>query len=198
MNARNTLNAWFCVDCTVAEVNGDYNPERPEDFPPVLSKVQADPTIESVTRGLFDEEHDCGHTCDDFCNLECGPRCQNTYCCCSKCCSDPVCLDAQNVERDEDEECGCERISYSTIECDGCGDWNHGERWAFTLWLREEPKTCAMSWFLHDDVYATKRVHGYSARHGYTVDYYACDECAQKAILHSGNDDRLVTENLYK
>lgn len=32
------------------------------------------------------------------------------------------------------DECDCESNTYSTSQCEGCGSWLHGGRYAFTLW----------------------------------------------------------------
>ena len=32
------------------------------------------------------------------------------------------------------DDCGCGHNTYSTSQCEGCGSYLHGERWAFTLW----------------------------------------------------------------
>jgi hypothetical protein len=37
--------------------------------------------------------------------------------------------------READGECDCDRNTFSTSSCDGCGDSHHGERHALTLWL---------------------------------------------------------------
>ncbi len=34
----------------------------------------------------------------------------------------------------ESGECDCERITFSTSQCDGCGSYLHGERHGFYLW----------------------------------------------------------------
>ena len=34
------------------------------------------------------------------------------------------------------EECDCERDTFSTAMCGGCGSWLAGERHAFTLWQK--------------------------------------------------------------
>lgn len=34
----------------------------------------------------------------------------------------------------DDYECDCERNTFSTSQCEGCGSWLHGERHALTLW----------------------------------------------------------------
>jgi hypothetical protein len=31
-------------------------------------------------------------------------------------------------------ECDCDRDTFSTGQCEGCGSYLHGERFAFTLW----------------------------------------------------------------
>jgi len=36
---------------------------------------------------------------------------------------------------DEYDDCECDRNPFSTLSCEGCGDWNAGERHALTLWL---------------------------------------------------------------
>lgn len=33
----------------------------------------------------------------------------------------------------DSEECDCEKNTYSTSQCEGCGSWLHGERHAMTL-----------------------------------------------------------------
>jgi hypothetical protein len=38
-----------------------------------------------------------------------------------------------------DYECECERNTYSTSPCKGCGSYLHGERHAMTLWGPEDP-----------------------------------------------------------
>lgn len=52
-----TVPLWFCVDCTIAEVNGDHSPDRPEDAPEVLCAIDDDMRI---TPGMLTEEHGCG------------------------------------------------------------------------------------------------------------------------------------------
>lgn len=37
-------------------------------------------------------------------------------------------------EHSDNEECDCDRNTFSTSQCDGCGSWLHGERHAMTLW----------------------------------------------------------------
>jgi len=34
-------------------------------------------------------------------------------------------------------ECDCETRSHSTTSCEGCGDYNHGERHVLTLWTKD-------------------------------------------------------------
>lgn len=33
-----------------------------------------------------------------------------------------------------DYECECEKNTFSRSQCEGCGSWLHGKRYAFTLW----------------------------------------------------------------
>lgn len=38
---------------------------------------------------------------------------------------------------DREEGCDCEHTTFSTYQCEGCGDDHHGERYALTLWSDE-------------------------------------------------------------
>jgi hypothetical protein len=43
----------------------------------------------------------------------------------------------------ETDRCGCEGPWFSWSRCDGCGSYLGGDRWAFTLWRREEATATA-------------------------------------------------------
>lgn len=39
--------------------------------------------------------------------------------------------------RADGEDCECERQTFSRSQCEGCGSWLAGERYLFTLFVRE-------------------------------------------------------------
>lgn len=42
--------------------------------------------------------------------------------------------DEHDTACDSQDDCECAHSTYSTSQCEGCGSYLHGERWAFTLW----------------------------------------------------------------
>jgi hypothetical protein len=98
-------NIWVCQCCMLVHANGECCADDNHGGDGIEPWRVIDGTDYTVTMGLLYEEHD--EDCEVF-KLRRWP---------------------------DDYECECERNSFSSSQCDGCGSWLAGERHAFTLWL---------------------------------------------------------------
>lgn len=114
---------WVCIDCMLHHANGEcgscndiYGPHDEEPLGAIEAPFH-------VAMGTAREEHSCreceGHyDTDDALTSGVGIG-EPVFC-------DGTC---QPVP----EECDCEKDTYSTSQCEGCGSYLHGERYAMTL-----------------------------------------------------------------
>lgn len=99
---------WVCQCCMLEHANGECCPDDDHGGDGIAPWSSTDDARFDVTMGLTSEEH-----ADD-----CMVRLTGHW---------PV-----------NYECGCERISFSTSRCDGCGSYLAGERHAFGLWRQQQ------------------------------------------------------------
>ena len=114
---------WVCVCCMLSHANGECcaDDQHGGDGVEPLSSISDG---FHVAMGMARENH------DDSCDAKC------------KCTQDDECEEHDESEAHhdpsthvtpDDYECDCEKNTYSTSQCEGCGSYLHGERHAMTL-----------------------------------------------------------------
>ena len=118
---RNYWLMWVCTNCIMHHANGecgDCHREEGHDYEPLSELGEYD-----LTMGLHADEH------DSDCIIYKLDELNREY------------PDMDWPDAPDDYECECHRNTFSRSQCDGCGDYHHGEREALTAWERPEPVT---------------------------------------------------------
>lgn len=104
MASENLGTIWVCLNCMLHEANGECGSRHDDEYGHDREPLSAIEAPYSVTLGMSVEAH----------HEECAVRITG--------------------EASDNEECDCDRDTFSTSQCEGCGSYLRGERHAMTLW----------------------------------------------------------------
>ena len=107
MAEQKTCTVWVCVDCFMADMQGEEQYDHDDKLIETWTRIDADDSIEHTSPGLTAEEH--------------LPECEN--------------FDEEGEYLGQYDEY-CETVEFSWTPCDGCNSTLGGTRHAYTVWLK--------------------------------------------------------------